>query len=73
LSLTFFKQAYIINFFAMMLVPAWIVFKQVWEAREAVPARPRLVEQTVESVHSLQSTRLRINNGAKEQTRQSVL
>src|SRR6266446_4102236 len=63
LSLTFFKQAYIINFFAMMLVPAWIVFKQVWEAREAVPARTRLVEQTVESVHSLQSTRLRINNG----------
>lgn len=26
-SLTFFKQAYILNFFAMMLVPAWIVFR----------------------------------------------
>ena len=28
LSLTFFKQAYILNFFAMMLVPAWIVFRK---------------------------------------------
>jgi hypothetical protein len=29
LSLTFFKQAYILNFFAMMLVPAWIVWRGV--------------------------------------------
>jgi hypothetical protein len=28
-SLTFFKQAYILNFFAMILVPAWIVYRQV--------------------------------------------
>ena len=28
LSLTFFKQAYIINYFAMVLVPAWIIFRQ---------------------------------------------
>jgi hypothetical protein len=27
-SLTFFKQAYILNFFAMMLIPGWIVFRQ---------------------------------------------
>ena len=29
LSLTFFKQAYILNYFAMVLVPAVIVFRQV--------------------------------------------
>ena len=29
LSLTFFKQAYILNFFAMMLIPAWVVFRKV--------------------------------------------
>jgi hypothetical protein len=46
LSLTFFKQAYVINFFVMMMAPAWIVFRQVWEEREAVPARTRHVEQT---------------------------
>ena len=27
-SLTFFKQAYMLNFFAMILVPSWIVFRQ---------------------------------------------
>ena len=32
-SLTFFKQAYILNFFAMMLVPGWIVFRK--NGREA--------------------------------------
>ena len=29
LSITFFKQAYMLNYFAMILVPAWIVFRQV--------------------------------------------
>jgi alpha-1,6-mannosyltransferase len=29
LSLTFFKQAYMINYFVMLLLPAWIVFRQV--------------------------------------------
>lgn len=28
-SLTFFKQAYILNFFAMMLVPAWVVLRKL--------------------------------------------
>jgi hypothetical protein len=28
LSITFFKQAYMLNYFAMILVPAWIVFRQ---------------------------------------------
>jgi len=28
LSLTFFKQAYMLNYFALILVPAWVVFKQ---------------------------------------------
>jgi hypothetical protein len=28
-SLTFFKQAYMLNFFAMMLVPVWIIFRKV--------------------------------------------
>jgi hypothetical protein len=32
-SLTFFKQAYILNFFAMILVPSWIVFRQEKKAR----------------------------------------
>lgn len=32
-SLTFFKQAYILNFFAMMLIPAWIVRRQVKRER----------------------------------------
>lgn len=28
LSLTFFKQAYMLNYFAMILIPAWVVFRQ---------------------------------------------
>jgi len=28
LSLTFFKQAYMLNYFALILVPAWVVFRQ---------------------------------------------
>ena len=28
-SLTFFKQAYILNFFAMILTPCWIVYRQI--------------------------------------------
>ncbi|MCU1265575.1 MAG: hypothetical protein JWM21_1893 [Acidobacteria bacterium] len=32
-SLTFFKQAYILNFFAMILLPSWIVFRQVKKER----------------------------------------
>lgn len=28
-SLTFFKQAYILNFFAMILLPCWIVFRKI--------------------------------------------
>ncbi|MBV8858244.1 MAG: DUF2029 domain-containing protein [Acidobacteria bacterium] len=34
LSLTFFKQAYILNYFAMILVPAGIVFRQVKREKE---------------------------------------
>jgi alpha-1,6-mannosyltransferase len=33
LSLTFFKQAYILNYFAMILVPALVVFRQVRRER----------------------------------------
>lgn len=33
LSITFFKQAYMLNYFAMILVPAWIVFRQVRKER----------------------------------------
>lgn len=29
LSITFFKQAYMLNYFAMILVPTWIIFRQV--------------------------------------------
>lgn len=36
LSLTFFKQAYMLNFFAMILIPAWIVFRQVSREKEKV-------------------------------------
>ena len=36
LSLTFFKQAYILNYFAMILVPALIVFRQVRRERDVV-------------------------------------
>jgi hypothetical protein len=28
LSLTFFKQAYMLNYFAMIVIPAWVVFRQ---------------------------------------------
>jgi hypothetical protein len=28
LSLTFFKQAYMLNYFAMIVMPAWVVFRQ---------------------------------------------
>jgi hypothetical protein len=34
LSLTFFKQAYILNYFAMILVPAAVVFRQVRREKE---------------------------------------
>ena len=36
LSLTFFKQAYMLNYFAMILVPAFIVFRQMRRERAAV-------------------------------------
>jgi hypothetical protein len=32
-SLTFFKQAYILNFFAMILTPCWIVYRQIRKER----------------------------------------
>ena len=35
-SLTFFKQAYILNYFAMLLVPTWIIYRQVRRERAAV-------------------------------------
>jgi hypothetical protein len=38
LSLTFFKQAYIVNYFAMVLVPAWIIFRQE-RRRRGLPPR----------------------------------
>jgi hypothetical protein len=40
-SLTFFKQAYMLNFFAMMLVPSWIVYKQ--ERKEVISNRQSAV------------------------------
>ena len=33
LSLTFFKQAYMLNFFAMILLPCWIIFRRVREEK----------------------------------------
>jgi hypothetical protein len=36
LSLTFFKQAYMLNYFAMILVPAWIIFRQERSRRFSV-------------------------------------
>jgi hypothetical protein len=33
LSLTFFKQAYMLNYFAMVVIPAWIVFRQERQRR----------------------------------------
>jgi len=41
-SLTFFKQAYMLNFFAMILVPCWIVFRQVTRERKEELAQGRL-------------------------------
>jgi hypothetical protein len=38
LSLTFFKQAYVINYAVMLLLPAWIVFRQVRAERRRRPA-----------------------------------
>ncbi|HLL76939.1 MAG TPA: glycosyltransferase 87 family protein [Pyrinomonadaceae bacterium] len=39
LSLTFFKQAYMLNYFAMVIVPAWLVFRRVRRERaSALPA-----------------------------------
>ena len=34
LSLTFFKQAYMLNYFAMIVIPAWIVFRQERKRRK---------------------------------------
>jgi hypothetical protein len=33
LSLTLFKQAYMLNYFAMIVIPAWIIFRQEREGR----------------------------------------
>jgi hypothetical protein len=41
LSLTFFKQAYMLNFFAMMLIPAWIIFRQIRSEQRALDGGPR--------------------------------
>ena len=40
LSLTFFKQAYTVNYFVMVLLPAWIIFKQERRKRTASPRTP---------------------------------
>jgi hypothetical protein len=40
LSLTFFKQAYMLNYFAMVLVPALVVLRQVRRERAAAAAPP---------------------------------
>jgi hypothetical protein len=34
-SLTFFKQAYMLNYFAMVLIPAWLVYRRVKRERTA--------------------------------------
>ena len=44
LSLTFFKQAYILNYFAMILLPAVIVFRQA--RREGSPGKKELTTET---------------------------
>ena len=36
LSLTFFKQAYMLNYFAMIVIPAWIVLRQERKRRASV-------------------------------------
>jgi hypothetical protein len=47
LSLTFFKQAYMLNYFAMILVPAWIVFRQERRRRrELLTETPSGLPQT---------------------------
>ncbi len=35
LSITFFKQAYMLNYFAMILLPAWIIYRKIRREREA--------------------------------------
>ena len=40
LSLTFFKQAYILNYFAMVLLPAWLAYRQVRRDRGAAEELP---------------------------------
>ena len=49
LSITFFKLAYMLNYFAMILIPMWIVFRQVHRegrltgrADQELPAAPAL-------------------------------
>jgi hypothetical protein len=52
LSLTFFKQAYMLNYFAMIVVPAWIVFRQERRRRrELLTETPSGLPQT-ESVRT---------------------
>jgi hypothetical protein len=43
LSLTFFKQAYMLNYFAMILVPAWLIFRQERKRRAAARASDDLL------------------------------
>lgn len=38
LSLTFFKQAYMLNYFAMIVVPAWMVYRQEMRKRRSASA-----------------------------------
>ena len=42
LSLTFFKQAYMLNYFAMILVPTWVIFRQEREERALARAGDEL-------------------------------
>jgi hypothetical protein len=42
LSLTFFKQAYMLNYFAMILVPAWLIFRQERKRKAAARASDEL-------------------------------
>lgn len=42
LSLTFFKQAYMLNYFAMVVVPAFIVFRQLRRERAAAEPPPQV-------------------------------
>jgi hypothetical protein len=45
LSFTFFKQAYIINYLAMMLIPTWIIFKQLRRERREELSADAAVDQ----------------------------